>query len=175
MLENSETLNNQAVQLAFKGQYVEAIACFKRAITVENKNYLLWYNLALTYRDCGKFHLALETMEHAFRLNPQHEELTESLATLCIQMNRFDEAMSWCAHGINLNESNPHFWNVGGVIQFNLGNYKEAAYFFESAVMLNPMYYDAVFNLRDTYDELGNRIGVEECEKKLRQIKRNEI
>ena len=40
MLENSEKLNNQAVHLASKGEYEDAIACLKRAITVENSNYL---------------------------------------------------------------------------------------------------------------------------------------
>ena len=70
MLENSEKLNNQAVHLASKGEYEDAIACLKRAITVENSNYLLWFNLGLTYHDAGNISLAKAAMEHAYRINP---------------------------------------------------------------------------------------------------------
>lgn len=51
MKENPEILNSQAIELASHGQYVEAIACFKRAITIARDNSLLWYNLGITYRD----------------------------------------------------------------------------------------------------------------------------
>ena len=53
MTENPDVLNTQAIDLAAKGDYDEAIACFKRAIYMENSNHLLWYNLGITYRDSG--------------------------------------------------------------------------------------------------------------------------
>ena len=53
MLERSDTLNNQAILLASDGAYNEAIACFKRAIVIDKENYLLWFNLGVTYRDAG--------------------------------------------------------------------------------------------------------------------------
>ena len=53
MKENVEELNNNAIHLAQKGNFDEAVACFKRALTLDKENYLLWFNLALTYRDAG--------------------------------------------------------------------------------------------------------------------------
>ena len=53
MIETVERLNNQAIILAKDGSFKEAIACFARALTIEKDNSLLWYNLALTYRDAG--------------------------------------------------------------------------------------------------------------------------
>jgi len=40
MIENSENLNTQAIELAAKGCFTEAIACFKKAITIDKKNSL---------------------------------------------------------------------------------------------------------------------------------------
>ena len=62
MRESSEKLNNQAIRFAQRGEYFDAIACLKRAITVENSNFLLWFNLGITYRDAGDFKNAKDSM-----------------------------------------------------------------------------------------------------------------
>ena len=58
MTEDPSNLNTQAIELANRGSYVEAIACFKRAITMDRNNPLLWYNLGVTYRDANHLHHA---------------------------------------------------------------------------------------------------------------------
>ena len=60
MIESCEKLNNQAINLAASGDFEEAIACLKRAITIEKENYLLWFNLGITYRDAGDLQKAKE-------------------------------------------------------------------------------------------------------------------
>lgn len=172
MLENSEKLNNQAVTLAAKGEYDDAIACLKRAITVENENALLWFNLALTYRDAGQIAKAKAAIEYAYTINPQDEEIIETLAVLCISAGAMDEALLHCTAGLELNSLNPHFWNTAGVIHFSSADYQTAADCFEHAVSLDPHYYDAVFNLRDTYGELKNSVGVQECARLLSSIRK---
>ena len=173
MRESSEQLNNQAIRLAYKGEYQDAIACFKRAITVEQENYLLWFNLALTYRDAGNFEAAKKTMEYALSLYRDNEEIIEALSNLCISMGLFDEAMFYCIAGFEVNDFNAHFWNIAGVIHFQIEEYAEAAEFFEHAVSISPHYYDVLANLKDTYEELGNIAGMEECNKKLESLKGN--
>ena len=42
---------------------------------------------------------------------------------------------------------------------------------FERSVSINPYYYDALYNLRDTYDELGNKAGKEICQERLQKLK----
>lgn len=169
MLESSEMLNNQAVRLAYKGEYPEAIACLKRAITVEKENHLLWFNLALTYRDAGNFLAAKESMEYALKLCPTNEDIIEALAVLCINMQLMDDAMYYCITGFEVNDMNPNFWNTAGVIHFQIEEYEEAADFFEHAVSLCPHHKDALFNLRDCYEQLGNTAGYEECSRMLNE------
>ncbi|MBR3549104.1 MAG: tetratricopeptide repeat protein, partial [Treponema sp.] len=83
MRETSETLNNQAIELASKGEYKEAIACFIRAISMERQNYLLWFNLGITYRDAGNLEDAKNAIHKAHLMNPYDEEVIESLAIIC--------------------------------------------------------------------------------------------
>ena len=80
MIERPDKLNNQAILLASDGDYTSAIACFKRAITMEKQNYLLWYNLGLTYRDAGDLKKAKHAIKQANEINPSNEEVVESLA-----------------------------------------------------------------------------------------------
>ena len=97
----------------------------------------------------------------------------EALSNLCISMGLFDEAMLYCSAGFEVNDFNAHFWNIAGVIHFQIEEYAEAAEFFEHAVSISPHYYDVLANLKDTYEELGNIAGMEECNKKLESLKGN--
>lgn len=170
MKESSEKLNNQAINLAAEGHFDEAIACLKRAIIVEQDNYLLWFNLGITYRDMGNFQLAREALERAFEMMPEDTELVCELARLCLTLNQKNDALYFCSVGLNFDDSNSRIWNTVGVIAFNMENYDFASYAFEEAISINPFYYDAIYNLRDTYQELKNKTGVEECNRILKTL-----
>ena len=83
MVENPEKLNTQAIDLASKGEYTEAIACFKSALLIDRDNYLLWYNLGVTYRDAGQLDAAREALLAARRLNNNDEDVLDTLALVC--------------------------------------------------------------------------------------------
>ena len=170
MVENSEKLNTQAIDLASKGEYSEAIACFRSALHIDRDNYLLWYNLGVTYRDAGQLDAAREALLAARRLNDSDEDVLDTLALVCYAQKRMDEAFSYCFEALSLNNLNAHLWNNLGVFYFAESDYEEAAESFEQALSLYPHYIDALINLRDTYEELGNVIGVEECKIKLKEL-----
>lgn len=170
MIENPEKLNTQAINLASKGEYAEAIACFKRALTIEKKNYFLWYNLGVTYRDAGKLQKAKEALLVAYKLEEEDEDIIETLVHVCFLMNDLEEALMFCAEGLEYNCQNAHLWNNSGVIYFSKGDYEIACEAFERAVMIDPNYYDALYNLRDTYEQLGNKNGTKECAEKLKNL-----
>ncbi|MBQ9630303.1 MAG: tetratricopeptide repeat protein [Treponema sp.] len=171
--ETAEKLNNQAIMLASHGQYTEAIACFVRAITIEKDNSLLWFNLGVTYRDSGNLESARDALEKAYDINFVDEEIVEALSLVCYSLGDFDSALMYCTEGLDFNPDNPHLWNTMGVVFFNQSKYDEASEAFEVAVSLNPYYYDALYNLKDTYHELGNKNGEAECQNRLREIKKN--
>ncbi len=172
MLESSESLNNQAIKLASKGDYTEAIACFMRAINIEKENYLLWFNLALTYRDAGDLRAARKAIQNAFYMNPTDDEVIETLATICYESSDIQSAFAYATMGLDLNEDNYRLWNTLGVLYFSQDDYQTASDAFENALIINPYYYDALYNLRDCYKELGNDVGAEICNEKMKGLPR---
>ncbi len=171
MLESADFLNNQAIELTSRGNFAEAIACYKRAITIERENHLLWFNLGITYQKQGDLHGAKRALSAAHNINPYDEECIEQLAIVCLERKEFLEAVNCCQNGLDMNPVNAHLWNTLGVIFFNQEECEMAAEAFERAVSINPYYYDALYNLRDSYSELGNKAGQAVCEEKLSKLK----
>ena len=170
MTEHPDSLNNQAILLASDGSYNEAIACFKRAIVIDKGNYLLWFNLGVTYRDAGKLSDAERALETAFRLVPENEEVAETYATICLMQKKLPLVQKICMETLDLNPLNPHFWNLMGVTEFQTENYEAASSYFEQAVSINPYYLDAIFNLRDTYSVMKNKKGEAACDARLKEL-----
>ena len=173
MLETSENLNIQAIELASQGYYKEAIACLKRALVIDKKNYLLWYNLGITYRDSGHPKDAKNALLQAYNLNDIDEELLETLSLVCFSLKEIDEAYSYAMEAIDLNPTNARCWNNVGVFYFSEEKYEDAADAFEIAISIYPQFYDALFNLRDTYLELGNKTGADECSAIMKNLKKS--
>ncbi len=172
MTERSDVLNNQAIMLANDGDYTSAIECFKRAIIIERNNSLLWYNLGVTYKDFGDQKNAMDALKRAHQLAPDNIDITETLATLYVGNHILGAATELCDEGLEINPFEPRLWNLLGVVLFNKEAYQHAAESFEHAVSMNPMYLDALYNLKDTYEALNNKFGVEECEKKIKELEK---
>lgn len=170
MQENPQNLNIQAIELASQGDYPEAIACFKRAIAIEKENHLLWFNMGVTYRDAGDLEGAQQALLQANIINPEDEEVLEALALLYFSLGYTDLALETCIDTLEINPNNAHVWNTIGVLHFSKSNFVDACSSFEKAVTIYPHYYDALFNLRDTYTELGNTKGTLECNDRLKKL-----
>ena len=170
MIERSDTLNNQAIILASDGSYTEAIACFKGAIVIDKDNYLLWFNLGVTYRDAGKLAEAENALEMAFHIAPEKEDVGETFATICLMQKKYSKVQQICMDTLDFNPINPHLWNLLGVTEFQQENYLEASNFFEQAVSINPYYLDALYNLRDTDSVLHNHKGEAACDARIKEL-----
>ena len=170
MLESPEKLNNHAVRLAAAGDYEDAIACLRRAITVGGKNHLLWYNLAQVYRDAGNLSKAKYAMECACKMNPENEEALENLAEICLDQGDLGRALEVCLAGIEKNNKNPRFWNLAGVVQGAKGELEEAMVCLEKAMSLFPAYAEALCNLGDVYAKAGNMAAARECRQRMKPL-----
>ena len=170
MIERPDSLNNQAILLASDGAYTEAIACFKRAIVIDKENYLLWFNLGVTYRDAGKLIDAENALETAYRIAPEKEDVAETFATICLMQKKLSKVQQICMDALDFNPLNSHMWNLLGVSEFQSENYEEASSYFEQAVSINPYYQDALYNLRDTYSVLENHKGEAACDARIKEL-----
>ena len=172
MTESADILNNQAILLASDGSYNEAIACFKRAIVIQKDNYLLWYNLGVTYRDAGELKEAKRALAMAHQIAPENDDVVETYGTITLMLKQLHEVKCICEDGLDINPLNSHLWNLMGVADFQMEEYDEAAEYFEQAVTINPYYLDALYNLRDTYSVLKNKMGEQICDERIKEIEK---
>ena len=170
MIEQPDRLNNEAINLASKGHFPEAIACFKRALTIDQNNYLLWFNLGVTYRDMGNTKSAKDCLAKAYYIAPHNADVAETYAQISLTLKHYPLVQEICEEELDFNPLNTHLWNLLGVKCFQTENYESAAEYFEQAVYINPYYEDALFNLKDTYNVLGNTTGEIECAKRLKEM-----
>ena len=94
------------------------------------------------------------------------------LAIVCLELEDYDNASNYCYDELQKNTNNYNLWNTIGVIAFKKQDYNFAATCFEMSLSINPYNYDSLYNLKDTYTELGNNSGKLECEQKLKELKR---
>lgn len=167
MTENTQSLNQQAVTLANQGNFSDAIACFARALTIETDNQVLWYNLGVTYRQAGKYELALQAFQKALFIDSYDEASLEAASEVCFTLGDFEACCEYCRRCLEENEYNTHVWNTLGAICFNQGDLNGAEKAFFEAVSIDPYYYDALYNLRDTYMQQGNTLGQKECQRRI--------
>lgn len=172
MTEKVDQLNNQAIQLANKGDYKEAIACFKRAITIDQTNHLVWYNLGVTYRDAGKLSDAQAALKQATKLAPDNEDVMETYATVCLLKKDYEMAFNFCQSCLKDNPQWYNMWNIIGVIAFQNNKFDMAADYFEISLSVFPYNLDTLYNLRDTYEKLENEKGKQDCQNRINELEK---
>lgn len=170
MQENPDALNTQAIELATSGSYPEAVACLKRALALDRENYLLWYNLGVIYRNSGELECAKQSLKKAASINGEDADIFETLGLICYSLQEYDDAYGYYMAALELCDDDAHLWNNLGVLLFARGEYNNACEAFEEAVTIFPHYYDALYNLRDIYAELGNTTGASICNEKLKTL-----
>jgi len=170
MQENSEALNTQAIELATNGSFPEAVACLKRALSIDRDNYTLWFNLGVIYRNSGDLEFAKQALKKAASINSEDSDIFETLGLICYSLQEYDDAYGYYMAALEISQDDAHLWNNLGVLLFSRGEYADACEAFEEAITIFPHYYDALYNLRDTYTELGNTKGAEICSEQLKNL-----
>ena len=97
-------------------------------------------------------------------------EVYESLSHVYYLSGDFESALMVNLEGLDFFPENARLWNNLGIIYFNTSEFASAAEAFERALTIYPYYHDALYNLRDTYIELNNLSGAEECNIRMKNL-----
>ena len=153
-METAENLNDSGIALTEANRPYEAIHLFRKALVMEPANPLLWLNLGLAQQKTGEYEEALESFQRAAYINDGMADAWGSMGLIYYELDAFDSAEECYHTALERDPNSPKIWNNLGVLYFSEGSYEEARHCFEEALILLPMYYDALFNLRDTCLEL---------------------
>jgi len=119
----------------------------------------LHQQIALVYRNLGKYRLSREHFERSLALRPQSPEVWNNLGTLYLLEGKWDKAIKWFQKAADdVTYQTPQFaYNNMGLAYFNKGTVEKAVSSYEEALKLTPSYSPAYFNLGTAYEAMGKQ------------------
>lgn len=172
MEETPAYLNDSAVLLAADGHHAEAIASLRKGLLLDPENATMWFNLGLSYRATGNLPDARHALLQALRNNPLDVDTLDTLGVVLHEIGEDESSGEAYRNALELAPGNGRVWNNYGVLLFSQSKFDEACKSFEKAVSLIPDFEDALYNLRDTYEELGKTALMEKCDAALNARRR---
>jgi tetratricopeptide (TPR) repeat protein len=170
-METAANLNDSGIALTEANRPYDAIPLFRKALSIEPKNPLLWLNLGIAQQRTGDYHEALTSYQRAIYIDDEMAESWGAMGLIYYELEQFDSAEECYINAIERDGNSPKVWNNLGVLYFSKGYFEEARHSFEEALSLFPMYYDALFNLRDTCRELQDYHAAAEFERILQKMR----
>jgi tetratricopeptide (TPR) repeat protein len=166
-METASFLNDSGIALTEANRPYEAIPLFRKALIMEPENPLLWLNLGIAQQRTGDYEEAIGSFQRAVCIEDGLAEAWVSLGLIYYELEQF-ELSEECYHSaLKRDENAPKTWNNLGVLYFVEGSFEEARHCFEEAISLSPLYYEALFNLRDACRELEDYRATAEFERIL--------
>jgi tetratricopeptide (TPR) repeat protein len=166
-METAAFLNDSGIALTEANRPYEAIPLFRKALIMEPENPLLWLNLGIAQQRTGEYEEALNSFQRAIYIEDSLAEAWVSMGLIYYELELFEQAEECYHSALMRDEDAPKTWNNLGVLYFSEGSYEEARHCFEEAVSLTPLFYDALFNLRDTCRKLQDYRAAAEFERTL--------
>jgi len=170
LMETAAHLNDSGIALTEANRPYEAIPLFCRALIMEPENPLLWLNLGIAQQKTGGYEEALDCFQKALHIDDDLVDAWGSMGLIYYEMEQFDIAEKCYHNALERDSHSPKIWNNLGVLYFSEGDYEGARHCFEEALSRMPMFYDALFNLRDTCRELEDYRAAAEFERILRTL-----
>jgi tetratricopeptide (TPR) repeat protein len=169
-MESATFLNDSGIALTEANRPNEAIFLFRKALIMDPENPLLWLNLGIAQQRTGEYDEALHSFQRAVAIDDDLADAWVSMGLIYYELEQFDLSEA-CYHSALEREGDaPKTWNNLGVLYFTEGSYEEARHCFEEAVSLVPLYYEALYNLRDVCRELEDYRAAAEFERILSEI-----
>ncbi|MEE3235536.1 MAG: tetratricopeptide repeat protein [Candidatus Latescibacterota bacterium] len=156
--EHVDALNSLGVVAAYRGEYDEALALFRRSLELED-NTGIRMNIALGYYLKGERETADALYQEVVSLDESYVELFDFLADVgnaqesydigvsYLRQDKFDLALAQFEEAIAADDLFADAINAKGVVLTHKGQFDEALELFEQAVQLDP-------------DQSGHRLNV---------------
>ena len=144
-----ELLIQQARHHHSKGQFDEAIKCYKAALQLNPDSDKAQHGLGNLLREQGQLQEALPLIQQAIIMQPGIAEYHNTLGMLFQQNREFDKAILFHRRALDIDPRYAAaFCNLGVALK-NTGHIEDAIKAYQSALAINP-------NLAEAYNNLGN-------------------
>lgn len=140
-----------------EANYSEAIARFKRALSLNPNEPRIWNQLGLTYMAVGEYKKAEESFFKAIRLNPNFTEAKMNLGILYSKIKNYNKAIKFlkeAAEDDYFEKRHEAYYHLA-LIYKRLSGEDLYLKYLKKAVAYNPNFFPAQFELAEAYESLG--------------------
>ena len=140
-----------------KGDCETARKCYEKALEIDPKFDMAWYNLAWTWMDKSSrnYPKARECLQKALALNPDYKEACFAMGMSYGYEDNYPVAKTWLDKAIAIDDTflSAHKWR--GIVCGEMAQYEEAVESFGAAILLDPMNADLYVRRAKMYSALG--------------------
>jgi tetratricopeptide (TPR) repeat protein len=137
------------------GRTDEALKCFDKALSLNEKEEMLWVQVGRLMIELGKMDNALKSYDKALSHNPRAADILDYKGNLLLQMKDNQAASDCFKEALDLNPSYKWAMHHQGMALFNLGSYDEAIIVLKKVLDLDPHFYNAWIRIGDCYSQQG--------------------
>jgi|CZKE01.1.fsa_nt_gi tetratricopeptide (TPR) repeat protein len=146
-------LFDSALELEGKGQHADAVAEWRKALTLDSRNAKAYTNLGIALWGTGERDQAVAAFRQAVELNPNYAAAQNNLGAALVRMESFDEAAEHLRVGLDINPDSAEARSNLGVALMSAGRLDEAIAHLEKVVEANP-------KSAQVHDNLGRALAI---------------
>lgn len=142
---------NLGIAMQRAGNLQGAVECFRQALTLDPSSFRAYNNLGSIFASLGDWETALTFARAAVELNPSSAEIHGNLAHLYLKQSQTQTAIEHYRQAADLKPDDPLYANSLGNALRVAGHFAEAEASMRRALLLQPNYAEAYFNLGFLY------------------------
>lgn len=121
-----------------KGNYVEAVAYFRKAQELEADEPMIWYSLGYAFGRMNENESSIAALRKAVELKPNYTDAWYNLGSVLFKAERYKEAVEAYQTAIKLNPKDAEAYVYLGVAYSNLDELDKAVESFRKALKISP-------------------------------------
>ena len=155
-----------------KAEYIQAIACYQKAIEIDPTCAEALGNIAASYARLGRYDDAIAACKRSIELNPKLMAPWCNLGMSYDKLGKYEQAIECLQKAIELSEGSVSdrdmatLWNNLGSAYDNIGNRDQALECYQKSVAMDPKHYMTWSNLGIFYNAANDNRKAVECYQK---------
>ncbi len=129
-----------------KGEYENAVNCYKNALSGVENDKEAWNNIGLVYYQMGQFKNADDALNKALELDSEYSLAWETKGYLYAHLNRFDDAVEYLSKALEVGGNKASIWVTLGIISSTQLKFEDAIMAYEKALEVDPENLNALNN-----------------------------
>lgn len=152
---NPRGLYNLALNLHAQNKLDDALSYLQKIVELKKHNWFVISEIGAIFADMGRFDEALLYHNEALRMSPENPDILDFIGITYVRMNKPERALEFFERSIKIRNDSPatHYYLA---TLYRDKDLQKSIYHYETALRLNPDYYEAIVDLANLYDEINS-------------------